>query len=102
MTEMNTLFSRMIGTLAVILMIAAFIGSNDLISKWMDKKNSRWRYAILSGIVGGIFGIYGNISGFNLNGAVVSVRDVGPMLAGFPRKSRLLLDSSKVVLPPAG
>ena len=35
------------------------------------------------GLLGGVFGIYGNISGFDLNGAVISVRDIGPMLAGF-------------------
>ncbi|MBQ6267090.1 MAG: SpoIIE family protein phosphatase [Clostridia bacterium] len=80
---MSVLFSRMIGTLAVILMIAAFIGSSDIISKWMERTHSRWKYAVLSGVLGGVFGIYGNISGFELNGAVVSVRDIGPMLAGF-------------------
>lgn len=83
MNEMNILFSKMIGTLAVILMIAAFIGGSDIISKWMGKEHSRKKYAVVSGIVGGAFGIYGNISGFDLNGAVVSVRDIGPMLAGF-------------------
>ena len=83
MSEMSVLFSRMIGTLAVILMIAAFIGSSDIISKWMERTHSRWKYAVLSGVLGGVFGIYGNISGFELNGAVVSVRDIGPMLAGF-------------------
>lgn len=83
MNEMNILFSKMISTLAVILMIAAFIGSSDIISKWIDKKHSHIKYAVLSGLIGGVFGIYGNISGFELNGAVVSVRDIGPMLAGF-------------------
>ncbi len=83
MKDMNILFSQMVGTLAVILMIAAFIGSSDILSKWVEKHHSRWKYALLSGVVGGIFGIYGNISGFNLSGAVISVRDIGPMLAGF-------------------
>ena len=83
MSEMYTLFSKMIGTLAVILIIAAFFGSSDIISKWMNKQNSRWKYAIFSGIIGGAFGIYDNIAGFDLRGAVISVRDIGPMLAGF-------------------
>ena len=83
MSDMNLLFSRMIGTLAVILMIAAFIGSSDVISRWMRKQQNHWKYVVLSGLVGGIFGIYGNISGFELNGAVISVRDIGPMLSGF-------------------
>lgn len=83
MSDMNMLFSRMVGTLAVILLIAAFIGSSDMISKFVEKHNKRWILYVISGIVGGIFGIYGNISGFDFNGAVVSVRDIGPMLAGF-------------------
>ena len=83
MSDTNLLFTKMIGTLAVILVIAAFIGSSDIISKWLEKKHSRVKYAVLSGLVGGVFGIYGNISGFDLNGAVISVRDIGPMLAGF-------------------
>jgi sigma-B regulation protein RsbU (phosphoserine phosphatase) len=83
MNDMNLLFSKMVGTLAVVLLIAGFIGGSDIISKWMDRQQNRRKYAILAGIVGGLFGIYGNISGFELNGAVISVRDIGPMLAGF-------------------
>ncbi|MBQ4245169.1 MAG: hypothetical protein II702_09665, partial [Clostridia bacterium] len=83
MNDMNLLFSKMVGTLAVVLLIAGFIGGSDVISKWMDRQQNRRKYAILAGIVGGLFGIYGNISGFELNGAVISVRDIGPMLAGF-------------------
>ena len=83
MSDMDFLFSKMIGTLAVILLIAAFIGSNDIINKWMEKQKSQWMYSVFSGLIGGIFGIYGNISGFELNGAVISVRDIGPMLSGF-------------------
>ena len=79
---MDKMFSEMIGTLAVILIVSGFIGTNDIISKFVitDKK---WKYSIIAGVLGGLFGIYGNLSGFDLNGAVVSVRDIGPMLAGF-------------------
>ena len=76
------LFSKLIGTLAVILVVAAFIGGSDLISK-VVKTEKKWIYSLIMGLLGGIFGIYGNISGFDLNGAVISVRDIGPMLAGF-------------------
>ncbi|MBQ5995037.1 MAG: SpoIIE family protein phosphatase [Clostridia bacterium] len=80
--NMSEMFSRMIGTLAVILVISAFIGGSDILSKFF-KTDKKWKYSIAFGVLGGIFGIYGNISGFNLNGAVISVRDIGPMLAGF-------------------
>ncbi|MBP5244874.1 MAG: SpoIIE family protein phosphatase [Clostridia bacterium] len=78
----SDMFSKMIGTLAVILVVSAFIGGSDIISKFI-KKDRDWRYSLLTGLLGGVFGIYGNISGFELNGAVISVRDIGPMLAGF-------------------
>jgi len=81
-TEISTLISRMVGTLAVILVVSAFIGGSDVISK-LVKTEKAWKNSIIMGILGGVFGIYGNISGFDLNGAVISVRDIGPMLAGF-------------------
>ena len=80
--SMSAMFSRMIGTLAVILVVSGFIGGSDLISK-IVKTEKKWKYTIIVGLIGGVFGIYGNISGFTLSGAVISVRDIGPMLAGF-------------------
>ncbi len=83
---MADIFSKLIGTLAVILLVSAFIGSSDILKRIIktDEKNSKkWKYTVIVGLLGGLFGVYGNISGFNLNGAVVSVRDIGPMLAGF-------------------
>ena len=82
MENMYSFFSRLIGTLAVILLIAAYAGSTQLLSKHLDHKKS-WKVVLLSGLMGGLFGIYGNISGIDLNGAVISVRDIGIMLAGF-------------------
>ena len=79
---MTGMFAQMIGTLAVILVVAAFIGGSDIVSKF-TMSNKKWVYSIATGILGGLFGIYGNISGFQLGGARVSVRDIGPMLAGF-------------------
>ena len=81
-SEMSEMFSRMIGTLAVILLIAAIFGSSDVASK-IGEADKKWKYSLLLGVLGGAFGIYGNISGFVLSGAVISVRDIGPMLAGF-------------------
>ncbi len=79
---MSEMFSKMIGTLAVVLLISAFFGSSDFLQK-LFKSNKQWKYSVIAGVIGGAFGIYGNISGFNLNGAIISVRDIGPMLSGF-------------------
>ena len=78
----SAMFSKMIGTVAVILVVAGFIGGSDILSRVVDTEK-RLKYSIMTGILGGVFGIYGNISGFDFNGAVISVRDIGPMLAGF-------------------
>lgn len=78
----NIFFSKMVGTLAVILVVAAFIGGSELLIKFTDEKRA-WKYSIIAGVLGGVFGVYGNISGVSFNGAVISVRDIGPMLAGF-------------------
>ena len=75
-------FTNMIGTLAIILVIAAFLGGSDLMNRFIGKK-ANWKFWLLSGVLGGVFGIYGTISGLELNGAIISVRDIGPMLAGF-------------------
>lgn len=81
-SEIGAMFSKMLGTLAVILVVSAFIGSSDNLSKFVTT-GKMWKYSLIAGVLGGVFGIYGNISGFDLNGAVISVRDIGPMLAGF-------------------
>ena len=57
------MFTQMIGTLAVILVVAAFIGGSDIISK-ITSKNKKWVYSVFAGIMGGLFGIYGNLSSF--------------------------------------
>lgn len=80
--EMSVIFSRMIGTAAVILVVASFIGISDVVSDLRDS-NKKWLYYIITGVLGGVLGMYGNISGFELDGAVISVRDIGPMFAGF-------------------
>lgn len=82
MENMYTFFSRLIGTLAVILLVAAYAGSTQILDKYIGKQRDI-KFIIVIGLLGGLFGIYGNISGFELNGAVISVRDIGPMLAGF-------------------
>ena len=82
MENTYTFFSRLIGTLAVILLVAAYAGSTQLLGKYIGKQKNR-KFILITGLFGGLFGIYGNISGIELKGAVISVRDIGPMLAGF-------------------
>ncbi len=82
MENTYTFFSRLIGTLAVILLVAAYAGSTQILNKYIGKQKN-WKFIFVTGLFGGLFGIYGNISGIELNGAVISVRDIGPMLAGF-------------------
>ena len=74
-------FSELIGTLAVILAVSAFIGSSELFSKLTDHIND-WKRALFSGLLGGMIGIYGNLAGIEYRGAIISIRDIGPMLSG--------------------
>ena len=55
---MSAMFSKMIGTLAVILIISAIFGTSDIISK-LIKNKKKWKYSLITGILGGAFGIYG-------------------------------------------
>ena len=55
-------FSRLIGTLAVILLVAAYAGSTQIMDKYIGKQKS-WKFILVTGLMGGLFGIYGNISG---------------------------------------
>ena len=76
-------FSKLIGTLAVILVVSSFAGSTELLNRFVDKNQRKnWKFSLGLGLLGGLFGIYGNISGVDFKGAVISVRDIGPMIAG--------------------
>ncbi|MBQ5951639.1 MAG: SpoIIE family protein phosphatase [Lachnospiraceae bacterium] len=81
LTQFNTMVPSLIGTLAVILLVAAFIGTRNAVGK-LAASEETWKLVAAMSVLGGVFGIYGNISGFEYNGAVISVRDIGPMLAG--------------------
>ena len=64
------------------LVVSAVISSSRLISRFRGGAFN-WKFSVIIGVFGGLFGIYGNISGVDWNGALVSVRDIGPMMAGF-------------------
>lgn len=78
---MSLFFTKMIGTLSVILVVAFLIGGRDNLYLFHDE-TPKWRRILMAGVLGGAFGIYGNLSGISFQGAVISVRDIGPMLAG--------------------
>ena len=83
--EISSIATTMVGTLAVVLVISAFIAGSRLVRPYQQSndKKSRLKLIIISGVLGGVFGIYGNLSGVELFGALISVRDIGPMLSGF-------------------
>ncbi len=72
----------MTGTLAVLISVAFVIGSGEFLPLFSVYKQT-WKTRLISGITGGVFGIYGNLAGADINGAIVSIRDIGPMLAGY-------------------
>lgn len=74
--------SSLIGTVAVIDLLALILQSERGLSKIRGDKNKLVKNICL-GVAGGLFGIYATISGITMSsGAVVSIRDVGPMMAG--------------------
>ncbi|MCQ2749342.1 MAG: hypothetical protein MJ246_05100 [Clostridia bacterium] len=83
MIKLQRIISSMIGTMAVIDVIALILQGKK-VNKFMDgTKNEKLKRAIYLGVIGGLFGIYATISGYQMgNGANITVRDVGPMMAG--------------------
>nr|MBQ6242258.1 SpoIIE family protein phosphatase [Lachnospiraceae bacterium] len=79
---MREYFIQMTGTMAVILVVAAVIAGSNLLRN-LGQQNKTWKHVVAAGLLGGLFGIYGNLAGLDYHGAVISVRDIGPMLAGF-------------------
>src|SRR5574344_567257 len=76
------IFSDLIGTIAVICLIAIVFEGAKHLAKIRGDYSPKWK-AVVIGILGGFFGIFATLSGSAMeNGAIVSVRDVGPMFAG--------------------
>jgi sigma-B regulation protein RsbU (phosphoserine phosphatase) len=81
-SKLGSVFLAMIGTIAVIDLIAVILEGAHSFSKLTGPKSQLIK-AINLGILGGLFGIYATATGYTLDdGAVISVRDVGPLLAG--------------------
>ena len=79
---MGEFFSNLIGTLAVIIVISEIISSSTVIPRVLWTKRD-WKSILLAGLIGGLFGIYANLSGVPYKGAFITVRDTGPILAGY-------------------
>jgi anti-sigma regulatory factor (Ser/Thr protein kinase) len=81
-SKLGSIFVSLIGTVAVIDLIAVILEGAHSFSKLTGPK-SKWIKAINLGILGGLFGIYATATGYTVaDGAVISIRDVGPLLAG--------------------
>lgn len=82
LNEIISVVTNLIGTIAVICLVSFVVEGTKSLSKIKGDYN-RIRNAIFLGVIGGIFGIYATLSGSAMsNGALVSIRDVGPMFAG--------------------
>ena len=73
---------NLIGTMAVITVIMEFITASHLFPE-ENKRQIKMKQLLLVGLIGGLFGIYANIAGTEVNGAMITVRDAGPMLSGY-------------------
>ncbi|MCH4223014.1 MAG: SpoIIE family protein phosphatase [Solobacterium sp.] len=81
-TSAGSIIAQLIESIAVIDLLAIAIQSSRRLSKIRGDENNTQRELFL-GLIGGLFGIYATIGGFKLpDGALVSIRDVGPMMAG--------------------
>lgn len=76
------IIANLIGTISLMCVIC-FVVINIPQNSWLNKKNVKIRKAVFIGIIAGVFGVYATISSTKLSsGALVSVRDIGPMFAG--------------------
>jgi len=82
LSNLGATLSSMIGTIAVIDLVAILMqGAHENSRKAGDK--AQWHHFVNLGILGGLFGIYATLSGrATASGAVISMRDIGPMMAG--------------------
>jgi LytS/YehU family sensor histidine kinase len=81
-TNFESMIISLIGTIAVIDLVAIILASAHKAAK-ITEKQFAWLRVLTLGILGGLFGIYATISGYTMpSGAVVSIRDVGALMAG--------------------
>lgn len=71
------------GTIATVILVAIIAQFSRSFAKSSHVRKNPVFKLFFYGIIGGLLGIYGNMAGYTLNGAVISIRDVGPMVAGY-------------------
>lgn len=83
MIELRRILASMIGTMAVIDVIALILQGKKINQFMNGTKNEKLKRSIYLGLIGGLFGIYATIAGYQMaTGVNITVRDVGPMMAG--------------------
>lgn len=80
-SEVVNLITNMIGTIALINLIAIVVQLGKEFSK-IRGENNKYLRIISIGILGGLFGIYCTFTAYNLDGSYISLRDIGPMMSG--------------------
>ena len=78
--ELNMILA-LINSMAVIMVIAYILTRSRIYAEILDKRVTRQNKAILM-IIFGAFSVYGTLSGVSVTGAIVSIRDLGPAIAG--------------------
>lgn len=80
--NMNSNFLHLIGSAAIIIVLTFFINNHyyDLFRE--NSGDKRLRAYLVMGLFGGLFGVYANYAGIGYSGAIISIRDIGPMMAG--------------------
>jgi sigma-B regulation protein RsbU (phosphoserine phosphatase) len=72
----------LVQTMSVIMLLAYILTRRKFFTDILEKKLSVRNLALLIGCFG-LLSIYGTLAGFNFYGALITVRDLGPALAGF-------------------
>lgn len=68
---------------AAVIVLAGYIVSRaSFMRPYVEEKPTNLRSHLLLGLVFGLFSIYGTLGGIHLGGAVINIRDVGPLIAG--------------------
>lgn len=80
--NMNSNFLHLIGSAAIIIVLTFIINNHYYSLFKSDNGKKRTKAYVVMGLFGGLFGVYANYAGINVSDAIVSIRDIGPMMAG--------------------
>ncbi len=71
----------LINSVAVIVVIAYFLTRRQIFHRVLERSMT-WKDKLIMVLIFGTFSVYGTLSGFRILGAIASIRDLGPTLAG--------------------